>query len=989
MANYYVGPDADYANVQAAIDALYGDVGTASFTEEHNIVITNGAAYDGYRIFGLAPTSTYGLTVTAATASKPIILAKSSGVNTITPVEIGVPNVTIERQEFRGGPYGVMVNSDGDNFVLRGCMVRDPWRVGVLVNGADSIFIYNNVIYAPNTCFVGQDLKKCAIFFNTMKNGMNSLKRESVEIPANVVDPYPAASVLHLEKENNNTDTVYIRDNNLVATNGVVISTNEACADYITSDYNNYFSPNDAVAHFLPLSGYRAMDLKTWRRVTGQDAHSISEDPRFYQGKVNEDLEDGIYQDLRLRAASLLRAKAEDLDVFSGDAYIETGNLTGDFLDVLRTTPQATMGAYELGGSVYNYWDRIFPITGDDPHGDTEGILEVAMAHYASVVQPWYPKIKTGFFWARDNLYYLFSDKSGATLDQIRWYKFSFTGDLIPGSVTAYFESGELADDNWNIRGDEFIFKSAGYSVTGEEQEVSISGEQLIWDTGENQFTTGDYTWNAPISSGERIFVLDPAPVPGTPIIVTDTSIDPDHDTGELPFGYAVSWDDDLEKVVIEFQSGELPENRFSGVQSGDPYVLNDVISFFTWGAFATYGDYIANFPGLQAWGQFTRSFEYEELTEMTIEWETSNTGIREIVDLSMNPIHNSKTEGFICIPSVACRQFDRTLTSGETTLQDDWQPGRTGDPLPWGRVTGKNKWHPLIREFSAPYPRAAAHDYPTGEFYAIDSVPGPLVALQGTTGEEVLFTFMDVDNNPVAFEHVSFELTTTTGEDTGEFPGYIAKRNFGLYTKLGQSLSRVETDSGGHVALRYIPPDNDAIVLFNPTGVTSGDLNWFNTIYDIYPDNHGNPTILNATGELVITSGEVTTGDFTGEASGVYYLYELDEYPVRGSVKAYDDTLRLQEVYHTSVQDGQYYVDYENKTIRARSDGPLTVSYSPLLIWRDPDYPRRLFYSDDLSLPSYFVVSHDAWIRLTSTGGSVSQIHDIVCRNPYDTGDA
>lgn len=644
MANYYVGPDADYANVQAAIDALYTAVGSTAFSEAHSIIITNGAVYDGYTVASLTPTLTYRLFITAATSSKPIILAKSGNTALLAPVQISSPYVELSRQELRGGPFGLIADSGAGGINCKQIMVRDPWRIGMLFDGAADVLVHNCVVYAPNTCVVGKNITSFNIAACTMKNGMNSLKRESVNIPENIPDPYPAASVISLDKATSDTEDINIRGNNLVAINGPVFATNAKTAAYFVSDYNNLYSPQSQVAHFLPLYGKKAMTLAQWRTATSQDGNSISEDPRFYQGVVKADLEDGLYQDLKLRPASLLRAKATELDDDTWPAHVTSADMTGDFLDAERTTPKFTMGAYELSGSVWNYWDRIFPMAGADPHGDTEGILEAASAHYASVVKPWYPKMKTGFFWARDHQYYLYSSKGSATLNNMRWYQFDFTGEVIDGTVTAWLDAEELTSTQWNIHGQTIIMRAVDLTVTGDAQVFSISGEQLVWDTGELAYTTGDYEWSSAIGDGTRFLVMDPAPEGGAPIVVTDTSITPDTDTGELPYGFVIDYNDDLEVVTMEFQSGKLPS----------------------------------------------------DLTVVTVEWETSNTGIYEATTLSMNPIHNPKTDGFLCIPNLPATQWDRTLNSGECTLQDDWTAARTGDELPWARVSGKNKWAPL-----------------------------------------------------------------------------------------------------------------------------------------------------------------------------------------------------------------------------------------------------------------------------------------------------
>jgi len=986
MADYYVGPTADYATPKAAIDQLKIDTGGVGFAAEHRIIVTNSAAYEGYTLSGLVPTAVNRLVITASTAAKPTLIPRSGGLLTTYCVKVDVPYVTMERHHLQGGQVGLLATANATSLNLKQMMVRDPSRIGILVSGADQFVIYNSVVYAPNTCLVGTSLNDAAIIFCTMKNGQNAVSRDA-SLDENLLSIYPSSSVLWLQGQEDPTGEIYIHDNNLVAVCGPVIATTEDTVDQLDSDYNNLYSTSRAVAMVVPNFSQKAMPIETWRSRFSQDSNSMAEDPRFYQGKVDGDLEDGIYQDLRLRASSLIRAKSEpNTDFTNYPAFVPDTNFTGDFNDTDRPTPRATLGAYELGSSIYNYWDVILPGSGSTPHQDIPGIYEAAKAHYASVVQPWYPKLRTGFFWARDNLFYLYSSKQTARLDQLRWFQWDMTGDPIPSSLTAYYDSGELTEDQWNVRGDTFYFKSGGFNVADVTKVVELSGEQLIWNSGDNDFDTGEFYWSNTIASGETIYVLDPAPLDGAPIVITDTSIDPSDSTGDLPFGFAISYDEDIDQVVIEFQSGELPQERFMG-SMGDTYVVNDFIANFTWGAFALYGDYIANFPGLETFGVFTRTFEYEELTDMTVEWEGSATGIYEITDLSMNPIHNPQTDGFLSIRNIHAHIWDRTLASGESTLEDDWFAARTGDLLPWAKVTGKNKWHPLIREFSAPVPREAALNFETGELHTINSVPGPLVALQGTTGEEVLFTAYDEEENPWAFELMNFALTSTTGEDTGEFPGYIAKREFGLYTKLGTTLT-AETDAGGHIALRYIPPAENVVTVFGPTIITSGDDRWINTRYDIYPDNHGNPTIFGSDSQYADTTGEEMSSEYSGEYSGGFYYYDLSRYPYRGSVSVVEDGIRQQVVYYETVQDGQVFVDYENKQVKSKSDGPITVTFTPLLVWKESDYPRRYYLHSSFSLPASPVLSYDAWIRLTGSAGDVSQTHDIVCRNPYDTGE-
>jgi len=347
---------------------------------------------------------------------------------------------------------------------------------------------------------------------------------------------------------------------------------------------------------------------------------------------------------------------------------------------------------------------------------------------------------------------------------------------------------------------------------------------------------------------------------------------------------------------------------------------------------------------------------------DITIEWESSDEGVYTIDDLTLNPVTNPLTNGFLCIPNLPASQFDDEAPSYARTLLDwGWPNGRI-TYLPWAKTEGKSKWNNITHEDPYGLPESVGYTAPIQQPSSILISPYQLYIVQGTTGDELYFQAFDQNGNVMA--HHPYELYLW--DETGEFPGYIATREFGFYTQLGQNF-RGETNTAGGAPVHVVPVEQEYVQLSNPKpiatyGVTGDAVYYFNTRYEVSPINHGNPTI-SGTGDFRVTlTGEVVSFERPCYPHGDLYDAALTSYPWRGSVKVWDeDSIRLLEVFNDNPSEGEFYTDYESRIVTTKSPGPITIEYNPRILWKDPRYKRRIYMKAGTVLPTDYTLDHDA----------------------------
>jgi hypothetical protein len=370
--------------------------------------------------------------------------------------------------------------------------------------------------------------------------------------------------------------------------------------------------------------------------------------------------------------------------------------------------------------------------------------------------------------------------------------------------------------------------------------------------------------------------------------------------------------------------------------------------------------------------------------TDMTVECELADRRFHVVDDLSIQPVHNAQTRGFLSILPIPAHQWDPDAPTGATTLSDyRWPWGRI-NLLPWARTSGFNKYRRTpffsteersswIEPSSIPEKPALPAD--------IRIYPSTVYARQGSEGELVAIEVFDEDGNPYAFERIR----ATVQDNTGEFPGYLAQKEWDVYTQLGASVS-AQLSEAGAISLLWIPPSEEEISYRGPkpttyqvslTGQPQRDVGYVDTFYEIDLANHGNVVLEDEEGTQVSLVGSDVSGSVLGQYSEDGRTYVgLPSYPIPGTVRVRASltgepaALDLMETFTEPVPERHFLVNYENGglVLEGLWQNDLVITYRPRTAWIDPAYPRRVYFDKaalDMATGTLISVHYDAVIKL------------------------
>jgi hypothetical protein len=368
--------------------------------------------------------------------------------------------------------------------------------------------------------------------------------------------------------------------------------------------------------------------------------------------------------------------------------------------------------------------------------------------------------------------------------------------------------------------------------------------------------------------------------------------------------------------------------------------------------------------------------------TELTIEYESKDARFHVVEDLSIQPVHNAQARGFLALLPIPAHQWDPDAPEGTTTLSDyRWPWGRI-NLLPWARTQGFNKYRrsPWFStsdrsEASEPIAPAASVAMPSD----VRIYPSTVFARQGSPGESFAVEVFDEDTNPYAFE----KIRATVFDNTGEFPGSLARKEWGQYTHLGARIT-VPLNEAGTASLRWVPPEPDQVSYLGPvpeleTVEVAGverQVGYIDTYYEVNPFNHGNPTLRDDDGTLVGLEGPAWTGNHVGHVLEDKTFVELRDFPVPGSVRVVASltgevpSTNLVESFSEPIPDRHFLVDYENARLILQGtwEEGMRVSYQPRLAWVMPTFPRRIYFDGtaiDALTGGVCSVHYDAVVQL------------------------
>lgn len=388
---------------------------------------------------------------------------------------------------------------------------------------------------------------------------------------------------------------------------------------------------------------------------------------------------------------------------------------------------------------------------------------------------------------------------------------------------------------------------------------------------------------------------------------------------------------------------------------------------------------------------------------EATIEYDTGLTDLYTPDNLTITPVRNLNSNGFLYIAGLPARQFDEYALENTTTLTDwGWATGRLSY-LPWSRTSGKNKLRKRakfnlgVNGIDEPIAIAAKVPYPD-DIQMIPRVPianmgeviGVLNAvdatgynLNGIYGSEFVIKVTDNNGNPYGFEYVTASLLSDFENTiTPKNIGILGIKELGIYTKFSQSIT-TRLDSAGIAIFKWIPPAGDEclievndiknIIMEQIEGKTYYRLP--DSTYRINSINMGNPflsTPLNPTGYYMTGNSRKTEvlGYSSIDGNNRVYTYKLKEVPYRHTLdvwinktgnyplasgqtisgassslykQTYDLMLTQSEV--PEIKNGYYYVDESKKLLHVSYSSPSRDPNKTILVEYNP---RSIFLLAD-----------------------------------------
>jgi len=387
---------------------------------------------------------------------------------------------------------------------------------------------------------------------------------------------------------------------------------------------------------------------------------------------------------------------------------------------------------------------------------------------------------------------------------------------------------------------------------------------------------------------------------------------------------------------------------------------------------------------------------------ELTIEYESSKEDYFLDTRLSMSPITNLMSDGFIFIPEIPARTYGGPEDIAVTTLHEwRWPEGRK-QVMPWSRTKGKDKLRKRVKNKYHLIPQQKPEiisvvNYCTSikEIELIPSIPTTFSDDENGVGFTIKIT--DFDSNPSCLTKVKAFLT----DYNGKYAGLLHKKKYGLKYQLAASIYDI-TDSSGNLSLYWIPPKDVGVYRGSipaPTLVSSsGDqISVINTEYPVNLEGLGNVTIFDSSGNLLNTfSNNLIKNKYTPTYSEDRSNIKL-KYPVKpGSVKIFVEGVKFTENQINILNSNEFFVDYENSIVSVK--GRVTnidVEYIPSYIYiSEVDPYKIMIYHNKVfnSNTGLITVGYDFTVKLNvlafdySRNTTLTQEFDMVVQNQLST---
>ena len=387
-------------------------------------------------------------------------------------------------------------------------------------------------------------------------------------------------------------------------------------------------------------------------------------------------------------------------------------------------------------------------------------------------------------------------------------------------------------------------------------------------------------------------------------------------------------------------------------------------------------------------------------LTDTTVEYETSDKDYFVDSNLAMSPISNLLSDGFLFIPEIPAAMYAGPNSPVITTLHEwRWPEGRKR-VMPWARTKGKDKLRkrPANRFNKVPDPKPEIV-YPVYKYAAVQGIkitPSEPRAIVGDTkGEGITIRITDTDNNPMSLASIRASVL----DYNARYPGILAKSKYGLKEQLSVTVLG-QADNAGAMAIKWIPPGEPAGLYRGPIPrpriqLPSGeDVSVIDTEYPVSEVNFGNVVIFNNRREQLPILGtepriEIHEPAFTQSNSNISLAYPADP----GSVVIIVDGVRYKEAKINVLNTNEFYVDYNRSVVTVKGRlNEVRVEYLPRYVFVNLEDPYKIMIYKDKVFGNYegdITLGYDLAIVLKievdnpGIGNVIEREFDLVAQNP------
>ena len=529
---YLVGPNQAYPQIADAVDALQRDQGSTPFTLSQEIRVVEDGVYKGFAVDTLRPGSD-GLLIGAAPGVEAIVSGKVSP-STAVGVRIShhVTYTQVKRLIVQDFNYGVYFGSYANHGVANGCRIHRCKEWGIWAWNAAWLAAHNNEI-------VGS---RIGIGMHSVSGA--SIAHNSVYTPS--FDTTNNACILAYQPGSPGED-LYIYDNALFAEGATCLLMYERDVNDYRSNFNVLYAPGGQVAAVIhkgtQIKVVNHKTLADWQRLSGQDKLSNSAPPGFRRRIADEE---GATLSLQpLTTSPLIGAGTYVVGGYL-PSWGEGSLLVSDVLGEARSTTHPTIGAYEKAFS-----EEVITGGDDDPTDQDSGvdipgcgvrvsIIDQAVLHLSRQVPCWHPQVHRGYFFARDQAFYLFADKKGLTLEDITLDQFHL--DVEPDQndtgLVVLVGGTKLSQDNWDLNGPDLRIFHKDLDLDYLGDHVVLEGQYREWDTGSDGFDTRPIRYEFQLGEGRRRYILPSTPVDAGPVVFTDDTLNSLNEPTHLPMQF-------------------------------------------------------------------------------------------------------------------------------------------------------------------------------------------------------------------------------------------------------------------------------------------------------------------------------------------------------------------------------------------------------------------------------------------------------------------